>query len=111
MNKDKLDKIVDMIFREIGEMKEGLGGEGTYRNMSGLINEDGELLCYAMIRKFVITENVPALDILESSLDEESFRYIMNKVGNRLIKFYIRKRTVEYDKRTYPKFRFDYIER
>ena len=110
MNRKKLDKIVDVIFEYIGEIEEGPFRHGVRQELVSLINKDGDLLCYVMNRKFVVTENVPLLEMLESSLDEESFRYIMNKVGNRFIEFYNRKQTVEYDKRTYPSFRFDYLE-
>ena len=82
MNTDKLDKLVDQIFSEMGEIKEG------QKIYVGLLDEHGELICYGLTQSFILTDNVPHLNTLEKIMDPESFKYIMDQVGNRLYKLY-----------------------
>ena len=82
MNTDKLDKLVDQIFSEMGEIKEG------QKIYVGLLDEHGELICYGLTQSFILTDNVPHLNTLEKIMDPESFKYIMDQGGNELYKLY-----------------------
>ena len=82
MNTEKLDKLVNDIFSEMGKIEEG-------KNVFiGLLDESGELICYGLTQSFIVTHNVPHLNTLENIMDPESFKYIMDQVGNRLYKLY-----------------------
>ena len=74
MNKQKLNKIVDEIIQEMGEIKQ-LGWGDMY-------NEDQELIATKTYRDLILTKNVPLIEILYTAMDQESFKYIMNRVGN-----------------------------
>jgi len=121
MNKDKLDKIVDILFQEVGELRlVGFSGHEDSEGYHGLLDNGGKLVAYGsgmgrsgMGRSgdFYITDNFPLLYTLKSSLDEDSFKYIINKVGNRLVKLYISNREVEYsDYLGGSTYRFKYIK-
>ncbi len=121
MNKDKLDKIVDILFQEVGELRlVGFSGHEDSEGYHGLLDNGGKLVAYGsgmgrsgMGRSgdFYITDNFPLLYTLKSSLDEDSFKYIINKVGNRLVKLYISNQEVEYsDYLGESTYRFKYIK-
>ena len=99
MNTNKLDKLVDQIFSEMGEIEQG-------RN--GLLNERGELICFKLIESFRVTDNVPHLDMLRYSLDVESFKYVMDQVGSRLMNLYTTKQDVSYDEYYNNDFLYNY---
>ena len=105
MNTNKLDKLVDQIFSKMGELKQGVD---TYY---GFVNESGELICYKVVRSFIVTKNAPHLDVLRYSLDDVSFKYLMDQVGNRLINLYPNgeKVAVEYKELKGLSYIFDYI--
>ena len=44
MKKDKLDKLVDEVFDQIGEIKHGDCGKGEYRGYGGLLDKNGNLI-------------------------------------------------------------------
>lgn len=100
MNKEKLDKIIDIIFQEVGELRDGFSGHEDFEGYYGLLDNDGKLLAYGRgVGKsgdFFITDNFPLLYMLKTSLDPESFEYIINTVANKLVKLYISNRGVEY---------------
>ena len=104
MNTNKLDKLVDQIFSEMGKIEEG---EKIY---IGLLDESGELICYGLTQSFIVTHNVPHLNTLENIMDPESFRYVMDQVGNRLINLYPdgKKVPVEYKELKGLSYIFDY---
>ena len=79
MNTEKLDKLIDNIFSEMGEIE-----RGKY----GFFNQHGEKICFGLTELFVVTENVPHLNTLEKIMDPKSFKYVMDEVGNRLFKIY-----------------------
>ena len=82
MNTEKLDRLVDKIFSEMGKIEDG-------KNVFiGLLDKHGELICYGLTEFFIVTHNVPHLKTLEYIMDPESFKYIMDQVGNRLYKLY-----------------------
>jgi len=126
MKKDKLDKIVDILFQEVGELRlVGFSGHEDSEGYHGLLDNGGKLVAYGsgmgrsgmgrsgMGRSgdFYITDNFPLLYTLKSSLDEDSFKYIINKVGNRLVKLYISNQEVEYsDYLGGSTYRFKYIK-
>ena len=116
MKKDKLDKIVDILFQEVGELRlVGFSGHEDSEGFHGLLDNGGKLVAYGrgMGRSgdFYITDNFPLLYTLKSSLDEDSFKYIINKVGNRLVKLYISNQEVEYsDYLGESTYRFKYIK-
>ena len=105
MNTDKLDKLVDQIFSEMGEIKEG--GE-MYQ---GLSDQDGNIICYKLTTSFKVMYYVPHLEFLNSVLDSESYKYVMDQVGNRLINIYPEKERVpvEYKELKGVTYIFDYI--
>ena len=82
MKKDKLDKLVDQIFSEMGKIEEG------QKIYVGLLDKHGELIGYGLTQSFIVTNNVPHLHTLENIMDPESFKYIMDQVGNKLYKLY-----------------------
>ena len=82
MNINKLDKLVDDIFSEMGKIEEG------QKIYVGLLDKHGELIGYGLTQSFIVTNNVPHLHTLENIMDPESFKYIMDQVGNRLYKLY-----------------------
>lgn len=116
MKKDKLDKIVDILFQEVGELRlVWFSGHEDFEGYHGLLDNGGKLVAYGsgMGRSgdFYITDNFPLLYTLKSSLDEDSFKYIINKVGNRLVKLYISNQEVEYsDYLGGSTYRFKYIK-
>ena len=83
MNTEKLDKLVDQIFSEMGKIEEG------QKIYVGLLDKHGELIGYGLTQSFIVTNNVPHLDTLKNIMDPESFRYIMDQVGNKLYKLYV----------------------
>ena len=105
MNRNKLDKLVDQIFSEMGELEEG---NNVYY---GLLDRDGNLICYRLTTSFRVMDYVPYLEFLNGVLDSESFKYVMDQVGNRLINLYPdRKRVpVEYKELKGLSYIFDYI--
>ena len=109
MNKDKLDKIIGDIFSEIGEIKHGDCDKGEYLGYNGLLNENGDLIAFKLTDLFYITKYFPLLDMLKNSLDEDSFKYLMNRVGNMLGDLYYTKEPVEYKRPIYNRFAFTYI--
>ena len=105
MNTEKLDKLVNDIFSEMGKIEDG-------KNVFiGLLDKHGELICYGLTEFFIVTHNVPHLKTLENILDSESFKYIMDQVGNRLINLYPdgEKVPVEYKELKGLTYIFDYI--
>lgn len=106
MNRNKLDKLVDQIFSEMGKIEEG---EKIY---IGLLDESGELICYGLTQSFIVTHNVPHLNTLENIMDPESFKYIMDQVGNKLHKIYSYNSTksVSYDRPDYGGYSYNYIQ-
>jgi len=109
MNTEKLDKIVDIVFQEIGEIEHGDSDKGKYQGYFGLLNENGEVIAFKLPDIFYITEYFPILHMLEKTLDEDSFKYLMNKVGDRLKDFYDKKEPVEYERPIFDRFAFTYI--
>ena len=83
MNTEKLDKLVNDIFSEMGKIEEG------QKIYVGLLDKHGELICYGLTEFFIVTHNVPHLNTLEDIMDPESFKYIMDQVGNKLYKLYV----------------------
>ena len=104
MNTNKLDKLVDQIFSEMGELEEG---NNVY---SGLLDQDGNLICYKLTTSFKVMDIVPNLEFLNDVLDSESFKYVMDQVGNRLINLYPdgKKVPVEYKELKGLSYIFDY---
>ena len=104
MNTKKLDKLVDQIFSEMGELEEG---NNVY---SGLLDQDGNLICYKLTTSFKVMDIVPNLEFLNDVLDSESFKYVMDQVGNRLINLYPdgKKVPVEYKELKGLSYIFDY---
>lgn len=79
MNKEKLDKIVDEIILEMGDL------QLTKQTISYLIrNEYKELVALLVGADFVLTGDVPLIDLLYRSVDPKSFSHVMNRVGNHL---------------------------
>lgn len=105
MNTEKLDKLVNDIFSEMGEIKEG---NNIY---SGLLDQDGNLICFKLTTSFRVMDYVPHLVMLNHSLDNKSFKYLMDQVGNRLINLYPNgeKVAVEYKELKGLSYIFDYI--
>ena len=106
MNTDKLDKLVDKIFSEMGKIEDG-------KNVFiGLLDKHGELICYGLTEFFIVTHNVPHLNTLENIMDPESFKYIMDQVGNELYKIYSYNSNVRvsYDKNYHDEYSYDYIK-
>ena len=51
MNTEKLDKLVDQIFSEMGKIEDG-------KNVFiGLLDKHGELICYGLTEFFIVTHN------------------------------------------------------
>ena len=75
MNKDKLDKLVDTILQEMGEIKESYGSLDMY-------NQRQELISVKTFSDFILTNNVPLLEMLETAMDQESFNYVITRAGN-----------------------------
>ena len=103
MKTEKLDKLIDNIFSEMGELKEGVD------RYYGFVNESGELICYKVVRSFIVTKNVPHLDVLRYSLDDASFKYLMDQVGNRLSDLYFNKERVSYETYYSNNYLFNYV--
>ena len=101
MNTEKLDKLVDIIFSEMGKIKKGKFGS---------LDESGELICYRTLTYFTVTKNVPYLDMLRYSLDDASFKYVMDQVGNRLSDLYDVKKPVSYYRSEGGKYLYNYIQ-
>ena len=106
MNRNKLDKLVDQIFSEMGKIEKG---EKRY---VGLLDESGELICYKSPSWFwfVVTDKVPHLNMLRYSLDDKSFKYLMDQVGNRLSDLYDVKKPVSYYRSEGGKYLYNYIQ-
>ena len=104
MNRNKLDRLVDQIFSDMGEIKKG------QNIFIGFLDESGELICYRSLSYFTVTENVPHLNTLENIMDPESFRYIMDQVGNRLSDLYDVKKPVSYYQSEGGKYLYNYIQ-
>ncbi len=104
MNRNKLDRLVDQIFSEMGELEEG------HNFYTGLLDQDGNLICYKLTTSFRVMDYVPNLEFLNGVLDPESFKYLMDQVGNRLINLYPdgEKVSVEYKELKGLSYTFDY---
>ena len=106
MNTKKLDKIIDDIFSEMGRIENG------YNVYYGVVDERGDLVAYGLTKHFIVTDNVPHLNMLKNSLDPESFEYIINTVGNKLYELYSGSdsRTVRYDRYENDEYSYKYIK-
>lgn len=108
MNINKLDKLVDDIFSEMGKIEEG------QKIYVGLLDKHGELISYGLTQSFILTDNVPHLHTLENIMDPESFKYIMDQLGNKLYKLYVNddrhKIKVTYDTPVDAGYSYRYIQ-
>ena len=89
MKKDKLDKIANTIIEQMGDLK---------LVKQTMVRDDREELMSILIGiDFIVTENVPLINLLHQTVDRDSFTYIMNRVGEYLSSFYGDDLTVTYD--------------
>lgn len=102
MNKDKLDKLVDTILQEMGEIKESYGSQDMY-------NQRQELISVKTFSDFILTKNVPLLEMLETAMDQESFNYVINRVGNYVSGKYKYQEHVKFKKEFEDLYFFDFI--
>ena len=102
MNKDKLDKLVDTILQEMGEIKESYGSQDMY-------NQRQELISVKTFSDFILTKNVPLLEMLETAMDQESFNYVINRVGNYVSGKYKYQEHVRFKKEFEDLYFFDFI--
>ena len=102
MNKDKLDKLVDTILQEMGEIKESYGSQDMY-------NQRQELISVKTFSDFILTKNVPLLEMLETAMDQESFNYVINRVGNYVSGKYKSQEHVRFKKEFEDLYFFDFI--
>ena len=102
MNKDKLDKLVDTILQEMGEIKESYGSQDMY-------NQRQELISVKTFSEFILTTNVPLLEMLETAMDQESFNYVINRVGNYVSGKYKYQEHVKFDKEFEDLYFFKYV--
>ena len=102
MNKDKLDKLVDTILQEMGEIKESYGSQDMY-------NQRQELISVKTFSDFILTKNVPLLEMLETAMDQESFNYVINRVGNYVSGKYTYQEHVKFKKEFEDLYFFDFI--
>ena len=89
INKDKLDKIANTIIEEMGDLK--------LVKQTMVQDDRKELMSILIGIDFVVTENVPLINLLHQTVDRDSFTYIMNRVGKYLSSFYGDDLTVDYD--------------
>lgn len=102
MKKDKLDKLVDTILQEMGEIKESYGSQDMY-------NQRQELISVKTFSDFILTKNVPLLEMLETAMDQESFNYVINRVGNYVSGKYKYQEHVKFKKEFEDLYFFDFI--
>ena len=102
MKKDKLDKLVDTILQEMGEIKESYGSQDMY-------NQRQELISVKTFSEFILTKNVPLLEMLETAMDQESFNYVINRVGNYVSGKYKYQEPVKFKKEFEDLYFFDFI--
>ena len=89
MKQDKLDKIANTIIEQMGDLK---------LVKQTMVRDDREELMSILIGiDFIVTENVPLINLLHQTVDRDSFTYIMNRVGEYLSSFYGDDLTVTYD--------------
>ena len=89
INKDKLDKIANTIIEEMGDLK--------LVKQTMVQDDRKELMSILIGIDFIVTENVPLINLLHQTVDRDSFTYIMNRVGKHLSSFYGDDLTVSYD--------------
>ena len=102
MKKDKLDKLVDTILQEMGEIKESYGSQDMY-------NQRQELISVKTFSDFILTKNVPLLEMLQTAMDQESFNYVINRVGNYVSGKYKYQEHVKFKKEFEDLYFFDFI--
>ena len=102
MKKDKLDKLVDTILQEMGEIKESYGSQDMY-------NQKQELISVKTFSEFILTTNVPLLEMLQTAMDQESFNYVINRVGNYVSGKYKYQEPVKFKKEFEDLYFFDFI--
>ena len=98
MNKDKLDKLVDRILSEIGEIKELEWGE--------VYDQNGRLIATKTYDRFLLNDNVPHLKTLHNIMDQDSFEYVMNRVGNYISNKTTDPQPLKYKRKTPSTFLF-----
>ena len=101
MNKEKLDKLVDTILQEMGEIKESYGQD--------MYNQRQELISVKRFSDLILTKNVPLLEMLQTAMDQESFNYVINRVGNYVSGKYKYQEHVKFKKEFEDLYFFDFI--
>lgn len=102
MNKEKLDKLIDTILQEMGELKQSYASQDIY-------NQRQELISVKTFSELMLTKNVPHIEMLQTAIDQESFNYVMDRVGNYISGKYKNQEPVKFDKEFEGLYFFKYV--